>query len=250
MPNKTETDSVCKKITFSSDGFLLNGTLHLPPVPRPPVVIGSHGLFSDGDSPKQIALAEACNQCGIAFFRFDHRGCGQSEGVFNDVTSLQARCNDLTDAIKILRSGNDTENRTGLFGSSLGGAACLTVASVLDVDSLVTVAAPVRITSDIEAINAIENSANSNMPDTLFYKKNLQFDISDKLSMIRNILIFHGDADDVVPVSHAREIWEKAGDPKKLIIQRQGDHRISDEIHQKEFIKETVSWFRTTLLQQ
>ena len=45
---------VIKEIVFSSDNFLLKGHLHLPPVDRPPVVIGSHGLFSDQNSPKQI----------------------------------------------------------------------------------------------------------------------------------------------------------------------------------------------------
>jgi len=35
-----------KSITFSSNGFTLKGTLHLPAAEHPPVVVGSHGLFS------------------------------------------------------------------------------------------------------------------------------------------------------------------------------------------------------------
>ena len=46
-----------KDITFSCDDFELKASLHLPPVGRPPVVIGCHGLLSDRNSPKQIALA-------------------------------------------------------------------------------------------------------------------------------------------------------------------------------------------------
>ena len=76
---KSETNSICKKITFSSNGFLLSGALHLPTTDLPPVVIGSHGLLSNSSSPKQIQLARKCNEYGIAFFRFDHRGCGQSD---------------------------------------------------------------------------------------------------------------------------------------------------------------------------
>jgi alpha-beta hydrolase superfamily lysophospholipase len=116
-----------KNITFSSNGFTLKGTLHLPDAEHPPVVIGSHGLFSSGSSPKQIALAKRCNACGIAFFRFDHRGCGQSQGIFQEVTTLEARCNDMISAIKTIQNRNDTGNRIGLFGSSMGGAVCLSV---------------------------------------------------------------------------------------------------------------------------
>ncbi|MBR9980379.1 MAG: damage-inducible protein CinA, partial [Desulfatitalea sp.] len=59
-----------------SDGHRLTGTLHLPDVERPPVVIGCHGLLADRRSPKQIALASALGRLGIAYLRFDHRGCG------------------------------------------------------------------------------------------------------------------------------------------------------------------------------
>ena len=87
-------------INFESDGFLLKGMLHLPEADLPPIVIGSHGLLSNSYSPKQITLARECNANGIAYFRFDHRGCGQSNGVFNEVTSLEGRRNDLICAIK------------------------------------------------------------------------------------------------------------------------------------------------------
>ena len=114
-----------RNITFTSNGLSLRGILHHPSIPMPPVVIGSHGLFSSGNSPKQIALAKACNARGIAFFRFDHRGCGQSEGVFKEVTSLEARCNDLISAIKTIQLRKDAGDRISLFGSSMGGAVCV-----------------------------------------------------------------------------------------------------------------------------
>jgi alpha-beta hydrolase superfamily lysophospholipase len=103
MP-KGQQMSLCKKIHFLSDGYLLRGTLHLPPNACPPVVIGSHGLLSDSDSPKQRQLAEQCNRIGLAYFRFDHRGCGKSQGYFGEVTSLDARANDLKDAIEMVRN--------------------------------------------------------------------------------------------------------------------------------------------------
>ncbi len=242
-------ESVLKQITFLSGDSLLRGMLHLPlSVSKPPVVIGSHGLLSSGDSLKQIALAQACNKSGIAFFRFDHRGCGKSEGNPEHVASLDVRCHDLICAIKMIKEREDTGDKIGLFGSSMGGAVCLSVASLISkadktVAAMVTVAAPIRSKAIIEAI---QRSKHPVIPGKA--EESLHFDISDKLSAIHNILIFHGDHDDVVPVAHAKEIYEKAQNPKKLIIHKNGDHRISNEVHQKEFIHESADWFKAGLL--
>jgi fermentation-respiration switch protein FrsA (DUF1100 family) len=74
-----------------------------------------------------------------------------------------------------------------------------------------------------------------------------EFDLGENLAEVRNILIFHGDADDVVPVDHAHEIFQKAGDPKRLIIQKNGDHLMSDPRHQEEFTREAARWLKQGL---
>jgi alpha-beta hydrolase superfamily lysophospholipase len=231
-----------KNVMFSSNGFTLTGTLHLPAALNPPVVIGSHGLFSSGSSPKQIALARQCNEFGIAFFRFDHRGCGKSDGIFQDVTTLEARCNDLISAIKTIQNRKDTGNRIGLFGSSMGGTVCLSVFAASHACSIVTSAAPVRSSS---IIKKLEKSDQLNALTPPFYKKYLDSDISDKLPSTHHILIFHGDSDELVPPSNAKEIYEKAGDPKKLIIQKHGDHRMSNKTNQENFVRESALWFKS-----
>ena len=233
-----------QEITFTSDSLRLHGTLSKPDIRRPPIVIGSHGLLSNIDSPKQIRLAQACNQCNIAFFRFDHRGCGQSQGVFQDVTNLKARCNDLSAAIKVMQSRNDIGDQIGLFGSSLGGAACLTVAARLKVNALVIVASPLRSRG---LINVSQSDDEFGALPFSFYQKNLQFDISDSLSSAHTILILHGDDDTIVPIANAHEALAKAGNPKKLIIQKNGDHRMSNPEDQQHFIRQAVSWFDSYL---
>jgi alpha-beta hydrolase superfamily lysophospholipase len=237
--------SIIKGISFQADGFELRGDLHVPEAKRPPVVIGSHGLFSDRNSPKQIALAGECNRRNIAFLRFDHRGCGGSQGNFEAVTSLEARCNDLFSAIDWTTHRKDLGDRIGLFGSSMGGAACLSVASKINIATMVTVAAPIR-SRHIQS--AIENSDALNHPGSRFDAQRNAFDISPGLSNIRNILIFHGDADTVVPVTHAREIFHQVGNPKKLNILKGGDHRMSNPVHQKEFLRKASDWFKSGLL--
>jgi len=232
---------IIEEIEFPSDNFVLKGYLHRPPVNRPALVIGCHGLFSDKDSPKQVQLAQQCNQNKIAYFRFDHRGCGQSKAPLDEVTSLEARCTDLMAAAKLLRARNDIGVHLGLFGSSFGGVVCLTTARHFKADAVVTWAAPIRSTDLIRNKAhsiAREETADSGLP----FKRN-PFDISNQLSGIQNILIFHGSADETVPLSHAREIYERVSQPKKLVEFSHSDHRMSNQTHQKDFIQQATDWF-------
>lgn len=240
----SEENFIEKDISFESDGFLLKGKLHLPAAHRPPVVIGSHGLYSSKDSPKQIALARSCNRLGMAYFRFDHRGCGSSQGEFAKVTSLASRCRDLINAVEVIRKHGETGRPIGLFGSSMGGTVSLTVADELGAAAIVTFAAP--ICSQLH-MGQLAHSTGHNTEGIFFDSRKLAFDISQKLSKIKNILIIHGDADKTVMLSHAREIYRLASEPKKLIVQQYGDHRMSNINHQNEFLREASNWFKSLL---
>ena len=232
-------------ITFSSDGFLLKGMLHLPETSLPPVVIGSHGLLSNSYSPKQIALARECNAHGIAYFRFDHRGCGQSDGVFNEITSLNSRRNDLISAVNTIQMRKDLGQKIGLFGSSMGGTVCISVADALDIDAWVTYASPVRSSP---VITALEKSDNSEKIKPLLDQKHLTWNVSDQLKHLHHIFILHGDSDKIVPPSNAHEIFTKSNNPKKLILQKGGNHLMSNKKHQKDFLREAVNWFKKWLI--
>ena len=96
----------------------------------------------------------------------------------------------------------------------------------------------------------IKGSDPDSNPDSLtraLLKRNsLHFDLSHNLPRIRNILLFHGDADETVPFSNALEIREKAENPKRLIRFEAGDHRMSNPVHQAIFIQEATEWFVQT----
>jgi uncharacterized protein len=233
-------------IPFAADGFLLKGTLHLPAVDNPPVVIGCHGLLSDRRSPKQIALAEACNACGLAFFRFDQRGCGESAGRLEKVTSLEGRASDLRHAIRMLESRSGLGKRFGLFGSSMGGAVCLRVASEREVAAVVTFAAPVRSLLLERPGRGAEDSPELSRVASVLREG---FELGGALSRVRNILVVHGEADEVVPLSHAHEIFDHAGEPKRLLVQKGGDHRMNDATHQTDFIRAASLWLSNGLQQ-
>ncbi len=230
-------------VTFLSGELRLSGTLHLPQAKKPPLVIGSHGLFSNAASAKQIALAEECGRHGMAFFRFDHRGCGQSEGKFKDVTSLANRREDIIAAAKTLLARDDIGTRIGLFGSSFGGAVCLSAAKELNAQAIVTVAAPIALNPSSEVIAIIKQTE----PDSerlIGDGEKLMFDISDHVREVSNLLLFHGDEDKIVPPFHAHEIYRLANMPKRLIMFSGGDHSVSHPEDQKRLITAASLWFK------
>jgi alpha-beta hydrolase superfamily lysophospholipase len=230
-----------EELEFAADGFRLRGTLHWPEKRPAPLVIGCHGLLSDRRSPKQVALAAECQRQGLAYFRFDHRGCGESNGLLEPGTSPDERRSDLLHAIRHLLRRSDIEKRIGLFGSSMGGAVCLRAAVQAHAAALVTFAAPVR-SRILQAALAV--SQPSGRKASIL---KTDFDLGEDLAALHHILVFHGDADDVVPVDHAYEIFQKAADPKRLIIQKTGDHLMSDPRHQEDFIGEAARWLKQSL---
>lgn len=232
-----------EKIRFNSGGFQLSGTLHLPGAIRPPIIIGSHGLLADSNSPKQLALANASNKLGFAYFRFDYRGCGASGGRFELDTALEGRCEDLKNAVSLLRDRPDLGSAISLFGSSFGGTVSLCVAAQMDIRSLVSFAAPVqsRHVRGVSASPVAEYRYGIAEPQTV-----PEFDITHLLGNHHHIFVVHGESDEIVPVSDAVLLHGKSKPPKKLWIQDQGDHRMSMKRHQMEFVAMASKWFDDT----
>ncbi len=233
-------------VRFEVDGLLLRGDLHLPATASPPpLVIGAHGLLSDRSSPKQTALARACHEAGIAFLRFDHRGCGESDGTLASPALLEERCRDLLAAIAAMRRRGGFGERLGLFGSSMGGAVCLQTAAAEAIDALVVYAAPVRSAP-------LRAAAHRPGVDPEWKRQaellGADFDLAPVLGRIHHVLVIHGDADAVVPVDHGREAADAALPPKRLIVLPDGDHALGDPQHQELFLRESVRWLREHLL--
>lgn len=240
IPTSTEHE-----IDFLSGKYRLKGTLHLPDTPLPPVVFGSHGLLSDSESPKQKEVARQCNNAGIAFFRFDHRGRGRSEGGYKEVASLEGRCEDLASAVKTIRQRHDIGEKMGLFGSSMGGAVSIASAEKLKPDTLVIYAAPIRSRKIKEVVEKEPENHQAGRP--LYDPEKFKFDLSSRLPLLHHVLVIHGDNDTVVPISNGHLLHDLAKQPKKLVILKNGDHLLSDVQNQKQFIRETISWFKKYL---
>ena len=229
------------------DQLELTGELYLPDTPDPPLVVGSHGLEGSRFSAKQRVLSQLLPKNGIAFFRFDHRGCGDSQGDFVTDTSLEKRTGDFLAAVAHVQEMNLTSHRLGVFGSSMGGATCINAWHTLEntfgrLCGGVLCAAPLKS----RTIQNIPTRGTETRPDlpVSFFRENLLFDLRDQAAALHHVLIFHGDADQVVPVENARLLLETMQDPKHAVIQKNGDHPMSSPVHQAEFETRTVAWFK------
>lgn len=234
-------------VEFMSQHKKIVGKLHLPEGKKAPVVVGSHGLEGSMESAKQTALARILPATGIAFLRFDHRGCGKSEGEFATDTSLETRVQDMRHAVTYLFSLGKTRQDLMLFGSSLGGATCIAawkqlMALGIQPKGAVLCATPV----DSRTVKKIPMDATPDRPalPLTFFTENLLFDLSSALPLLHHVLIFHGDNDRVVPVENGWMIYQNAVDPKKIIIHPNGDHPMSEKAHQAEFEREVKLWVK------
>src|SRR4030042_4483259 len=112
-----------------SDGKKIYGILHVPRNPRPSCVICSHGLFSSKDSEKFVQIGDTFSDQGIAVIRYDHQGCGESEGELS-ATAATSGLKDLKAIVDLAAHHPLLGDRLGLLGSSMGGFISIFKASV------------------------------------------------------------------------------------------------------------------------
>lgn len=232
------------QVSFTVDGLRLSGVMHVPDQLPLALIVGAHGLMADKNSPKQIALARRLTAIQMAYFRFDHRGCGESDGVFEEQTTLENRRSDLIGAVSVAKARLRSETPVGLFGSSLGGTVCLSASGEIAPFAMVTLAAPVQSRSVRLPAESPESLKNE------IIGKRLAFNITTMIQPIHHVMVIHGSADTTVPVENAHTIYTLSNHPKKKIIFKNGDHRISDRQLQRRFVETATRWFATCYREQ
>ena len=234
-----------ERVSFSSQGQVIAGVLHLP-VPdteNQPCVIASHGLFSTKDSEKYTFLGYRFARRGIALLRFDFRGCGESGGRISEST-VSDRIEDLNMAMGFVRSHPRIGPRIGLMGSSLGGfISLITAAGEEDIRAVVTWATPFTL----DGLEEKRVEGEMAVLGEEFFQDIKTHDLTSILGKVVNCLVIHGDRDELVPVEHARMIYERLNEPKKMEIIEGGDHRLTHPVHREKAIETSLDWFERYL---
>jgi fermentation-respiration switch protein FrsA (DUF1100 family) len=232
-----------ENVSFESEGQRIAGVLHLPDKSKPPCVIASHGLLASKDSDKYVLLGEKLTQEGIAFLRFDFRGCGESEGKIEENT-ITGRIADLDSAINFIRSYRGLKKRIGLLGSSLGGYISLIKASRdPEIRTSVAWSTPFHL-DDLESKMGTEDVP---LLGGAFFTDLLNYRLQPLLGSVTNCLLIHGEKDELVPVDQAWEIFQLLGSPKEIYIIEGADHRLTHPDHRQRATDLSVAWFKKFL---
>lgn len=242
-------------VTFRSQGKTIVANLGIPSKGATCVIM-SHGMEGSKDGQKWLLLANKLYREGIAYLRFNYRGCGMgreaSQGRLED-TTLSSRIRDYWAAIDFISATAVDRNRLAVVGSSLGGTVAI-AAFDSRIKAMVTLATPCefKIPSD-DMYKVYQGEWLFELPSGREIKKEFFNDISkyDVCSEVEKIscplLIIHGDADNMIPLENAHCIYERANEPKRLEIIEGGNHSFDNPEHIKLIVRLTLDWFRQYL---
>lgn len=245
-------------ITFTFEGSQLFGIMHIPERARPlPVVVMYHGLTGHHLESHLlfVKISRALAKVGIASFRFDFRGSGNSEGDFQDMTISREIDDALAGLDFISVQSWVDDNRIGVLGLSLGGGIAAVVTGRDDrVKSAVLLSAVARPKEDFAHIPPIEPTEDE-LPAQYIgaeFQKDLDnFRPLDEIVKRKSsIMIIHGTDDEIIPCSRAEDyqnVLLSAHIPHKVMIIPQANHTYSQKIHEDQVVQASVNWLLETL---
>jgi putative redox protein len=250
-----------KDFTLKVDNLRLPAEVYIPETakgPHPALCL-CHGIPSGQPGPSDDrgypGLAEKFFASGFVTLIFNFRGAGPSQGNLD----MMGWTRDLKAAIDYLASMEEADNsRLCLLGSSAGAAISVYVAANDPrVSSVVTLACPAefdfmtdkqRAKATIDHFRSIGVIKDKDFPPSVDEWLDGFNTISslhwiDRISP-RPLLLIHGDKDDLVPVEHACRLYEKAGEPKELVIIPGAGHRLRLE---EKAVTTALEWLISTV---
>jgi len=244
-----------KKIEFeNSQGYMLSARLDEPDSGKSRTSLLFAHCFTCSKNLKAVGhISRALTEKGIAVFRFDFTGLGQSEGEFAD-SSFSTDVQDLAAASEFIeQNGNRPEI---LMGHSLGGAAVLQAANrIQSIKAVATIGSPCNpqhvqhhMERKIEEIEEKGEATVTLAGRPFKVKKQFLDDLREQVmdDTIRNLnkalLIFHSPADQTVSIENAAHIYKLARHPKSFISLDDADHLLTNEEDAKYVGTVTAAW--------
>jgi len=245
-----------KEIRLKADGLELVGELHIPSSDKGhPVLCICHGIPAVPPDPTDrgyTLLAQRFCHAGFTTLIFNFRGTGKSEGnldILGWSRDLQAALDFLYNLKKV------DKTHFCLLGFS-GGAAVSVYTAAHDprVSSVVTCACPADFRSlaqretpldTIQRFRQIGSIRDKDFPPSIEeWQKGFEtvspIKWIDKISP-RPLLLVQGDADEVIPLEHARKLYQKAKEPKELKIIPGAKHKMRLEKAAMNFV---LDWLK------
>ncbi|MEL7153623.1 MAG: alpha/beta hydrolase, partial [Pseudomonadota bacterium] len=210
---------------------------------RLPGLIFLGGFKSDMNGTKARFLHDWAEARGLAFVRFDYRGHGESSGRFED-GCIGEWADDAGEVLHRLSDGPQV-----LIGSSMGGWLALLLARMFPqrIAGLVGIAAapdfttrrwselPAEIRQTIQRDGRIEVPSEYDEAPYVYthrlFEDGERHQVRDKpLPLPFPVRLLHGTADPDVPYQVSVELIEHITcDDARLVLVKDGDHRLSSE---------------------
>ena len=228
-----------KKLFFeNSNGERIGARLDLPDGEPIAYALFAHCFTCHKNLNAVKNISSALTDDGIAVFRFDFTGLGESEGDFAD-TNFSSNVDDLVSAAEFLAA--EYQGPKLLIGHSLGGAAVLMAATRLpEAQAVVTIGSPCNpehvthmLTSSIEHIEEHGEAEVLLAGRPFTIKKQFLDDLAEqKMTEViraikRPLLVCHSPIDNTVGIDNAGLIFERALHPKSFLSLGKADHLLT-----------------------
>lgn len=239
--------------TLLHNNKVMRGMAHFPSLDqkKAPAVILLHGFTGSKLEPHRffLKISRALEVLGIASFRFDFLGSGESDGNFEDMTVLK----ELAEAETILQyvrsHPNIDSDKVIVLGFSMGGL----IASLLagdhpeEIDRLVLLAPAGNMAEKAEVMeknstftkeeNAFDIGGNLIGKDFIAELKSIE--VWDRAKPFKkDVLIIHGSRDEAVSIEESKTYQEKCYQGQaELLIVTGADHTFNAYHWEKEVIE-------------
>jgi dipeptidyl aminopeptidase/acylaminoacyl peptidase len=245
-----------QEVLLKADGLELAGELHIPSRDRVhPALCICHGIPAVPHNPADKGyslLAQRFCHAGFITLIFNFRGTGKSQGNLD----ILGWSRDLQTALDFLYNLKEADkNHFCLLGFSAGAAVSVYTAGHDPRVSLVaTCACPADFRSlrqretpleNIQRFREIGAIRDKDFPSSIEEWQRGFETISpikwiDKISP-RPLLLLHEDADELIPLEHARRLYQKAKEPKELKIIPGAKHKMRLEKAAMDFV---LDWLK------
>ncbi len=232
-----------KIVVLKVEGLRIAGQLYLPGGKSPyPTVCVCHGIPAKSPTPGDKGyplLAERICRQGFAVFIFNFRGTGDSSGNLD----ILGWTRDLKAAIDYLCTLPEVDrSHLSLLGFSAGATISVYVAAQdKRVSSIIACACPAEFTFLAEVdepqsvidhfrnIGAIRDEDFPNSAEEWLNGFRLMRSTEYVAEVApRPLLLMHGNQDETVDVSHVYKLYDRAKEPKQIIIIDGAEHVLRD----------------------
>lgn len=234
-----------KKVEFKVGEETLRGSMFVPEGKGPfPGVVFYHGRGSD--RARYLPMAKFLSNKGIITLAFDFRGCGESDGVFENQTPKMG-VEDGRVGLEFLLAQNVDKDRVGIQGTSFGGY----VAGMLLNDYRFVKSIVLRVPASCSD-NQLDITMQASKEKSFFSKKENWINASSYKGIGKfagSLLVIKSKNDEIVPSECVDKYFKdaKKAKNKKMVVQNAGHSLSNDHKGLEEFHSLVQNWFLKTL---